>query len=146
MCEQLLRQFICQFDGARKDFSEVEYLFELLFDKNFVMTSKHGIRSNISDMKRMFKSDLEEKRTTYMIQSCRRICIGTIEAEIRISNDEIDKIEHIVCSFEGEKLVRAHITNEFDTRKYFYDMDMFNLVERFKLPLFDTSWEEVDDI
>jgi len=145
MCEQLMRQFIYQFDGTRKDFSEIEYIFDLLFDKNFVMTSKHGIRTNISDMKRMFKSDLE-KATTYMIQSCRRICIDTIEMEIRITNDEIDKIEHIVYLVEGEQLVRAQITNEFDTRKYFYDMDMFNLVERFKLPLFDTSWEEVDDI
>jgi len=145
MCEQLMKQFIYQFDGTLKDFSEIEYLFDLLFDKNFVMTSKHGIRSNISDMKRMFTSDLE-KTTTYMIQSCRRICIGAIEVEIRITNDEIDKIEHIVCSFEGEKIVRAQITNEFDTRTYFYDMDMFNLVERFKLPLFDTSWDEVDEV
>ena len=146
MCEQLMRQFIYQFDGT-KDFSEIEYLFDLLFDKTFVMTSKHGIKSNLSDMKRMFTSDLE-KCTNISIIQCRRICFGTIECEIRITNDEIDKIEHIVCSFEGEKIVWAQITNEFDTRKYFYfyDMDMFNLVERFKLPLFDTSWEEVDDI
>ena len=87
------------------------------------MTSKHGIRSNISDMKRMFKSDLE-KCTNISIIQCRRICIGTIEVEIRITNDEIDKIEHIVCSFEGEKLVRAQITNEFDTRKYHFELDM----------------------
>ena len=145
MCEQLMRQFIYQFDGTQKDFSEIEYLFDLLFDKTFVMTSKHGIKSNLSDMKRMFTSDLE-KCTNISIIQCRRICFGTVEIEIRITNDEIDKIEHIVCSFEGEKIVRAQITSEFDTRKYFYDMDMFNLVERFKLPLFDTSWEEVDDI
>ena len=140
-----MRQFIYQFDGTRKDFSDIEYIFDLLFDKNFVMTSKHGIRSKLSDMKRMFKLDLE-KCTNISIIQCRRICIDTIEMEIRITNDEIDKIEHIVCSFEGEKLVRAQITNEFDTRKYFHDMDMFNLVERFKLPLFDTTWEEVDDV
>lgn len=70
--------------------------------------------------------------TDIQLTQFRKVCIGTVEMETRLQNEEEDKVIHFVCSFEGDKLVRAQITNCFATQHYMEDLDMFNLTERFK--------------
>ena len=125
MSESLLKQFISLHDGNINDFSEVESLFEALY-------GACGKTIYSRTYMKKIHTHLLATGTDIQLTQFRKVCIGTVEMEIRLQNEEEDKVIHFVCSFEGDKLVRAQITNCFATRHYMEDLDMFNLTERFK--------------
>ena len=59
-CESALRQYFAAIDGTKKDFSEVQHLFDALYHDDFTLVFKDGETTSRDDMKEVHAGYLSE--------------------------------------------------------------------------------------
>lgn len=101
--DHTLRAFVSSFDGTKKEFSEIEVLFEAVFDDEYIQVD--GDTLNKSQMKQVHTNFLA-MGTTATLLHC-KVHGGTADFKIRMTNEKVDVIVHFSATLRDGKLLQA---------------------------------------
>mmetsp|Transcript_12758 Transcript_12758/g.21947 ORF Transcript_12758/g.21947 Transcript_12758/m.21947 type:complete len:141 (+) Transcript_12758:151-573(+) len=105
--EMALRQYLSEFDGAKKDFSAVEDKFNALFHDKFSVTFEEGEDFSREDMKSMHAGFLTKGAKITLIH-LRKIGLNCLDVKFTAQAEgEEDQTIHLVYTIEDEKIVQA---------------------------------------
>eukprot|EP01083_Nonionella_stella_P261055 889370_1 len=113
-----LRNYIDAFDGTKKDFSEVEHLWDAAYTKDFTLVLKDGKvlkNENVltGDKVRELQQEYFSKGTKVTITNYKRIGLDTIYAEYIVTTDgEEDKVVHQLYTIEDDKIAMARTPDD----------------------------------
>ena len=114
-CEPAFRQYAAAFDGTKKDFSEVEPLFDALYHNNFTaekkVYNKEHDKYRIQQVKR---DEVKEAHKAYLAKGSkvtivhyRKIGLNCIDVEACLTSAEEERTVRIVFSIEDGKLAHG---------------------------------------
>jgi uncharacterized NAD-dependent epimerase/dehydratase family protein len=106
-CEAALRQYFDAFDGSKKNFSEVDELFNAVYHEKYtlVMNGKTFDR----DMAKDVAAGYLARGSKVDVVDLRRIDADRIGVQIGGQNEEEYKVGHVVYTIEDNKIVKAHV-------------------------------------
>ena len=104
-----LRQYFSAMDGTKRDFSEVENLFDALFHDKFELASPCRKEIASRDRVKEIHMNLFSMGTKATIIHLERIGLDSIEVKFLQKNDRENKSLHIVHTIEDGKLARSHL-------------------------------------
>ena len=125
-CESSFRRYITAFNGAKKDFSEVEPEFDALYHKDFTLKLKewkapkpetdinekfataYDGKTLSRDEVKTFHASLLEKGTKITLIHFRKIGLDCLDVQLHFKNEEEERDIRIVYSIQNNKLVMAH--------------------------------------
>ena len=106
--EQKFRQYLAAFDGKKKDFSEVEHLFDALFHQNFCDAIHYRqeapqTREQVKALHaRYFAMGTKAKLIYY-----RRVGLKTIDVSYHLFNDEEDIVTRQLITRKNCRVIRT---------------------------------------
>ena len=106
--EQKFRQYLAAFDGKKKDFSEVEHLFDALFHQNFCDAIHYRqeapqTREQVKALHaRYFAMGTKAKLLDY-----RRVGLKTIDVSYHLFNDEEDIVTRQLITRKNRRVIRT---------------------------------------
>eukprot|EP00804_Cyclotella_cryptica_P026070 CCRYP_013936-RA/>CCRYP_013936-RA protein AED:0.11 eAED:0.11 QI:0/-1/0/1/-1/1/1/0/279 len=118
--ENKFRTYLSAFDGTKKDFSNMEHLFEEIYDKDFVLVDDGHVIDR-EQIKRIHEKAFEHGSTATLLQVSSHFVEdssfgdmeeSTIEFKFRLTNDEWDIVIHNIATVQGNKLIRAKLVEE----------------------------------
>ena len=108
--EQRFRQYLSAFDGKKKDFSEVEHLFDALFHKYFFETNNH-----LQQQQAVSREQIKAIHAMHFAMGTRatlihyrRIGFHTIDVSYHLYNDQVDIAVRQLSSRMQNRIVRTH--------------------------------------
>ena len=106
--EQKFRQYLAAFDGKKKDFSEVEHLFDALFHQNFcdAIHYRQEAPQTREQMKTLHARYFAMGTKATLIYY-RRVGLKTIDVSYRLFNDEEDVVTRQLITREFKHIVRT---------------------------------------
>mmetsp|Transcript_20116 Transcript_20116/g.30980 ORF Transcript_20116/g.30980 Transcript_20116/m.30980 type:complete len:152 (-) Transcript_20116:15-470(-) len=92
LLEQRFRQYLSAFDGKKKDFSEVEHLFDALSHKDFYETTNNSQQQQTvsREQTKAIHSMYFAMGTSATLIHYRRISLHTIDISYHLFNDQLD--------------------------------------------------------
>ena len=111
-CEPAFRRYLAVFDGNKKDFSEVEHLFDSLYHEKMTFTFKDGEIATREDMKRLHADQLSKGSKITLIHF-RKIGVECIDVKMRVENEQEDIVLHKVYSLEDNKIAMGQEVDSF---------------------------------
>ena len=113
--EQKFRQYLAAFDGKKKDFSEVEHLFDALFHQNFcdaIHYRQEGPQTR--EQVKALHARYFAMGTKATLIYYRRVGLKTIDVSYHLFNDEEDVVTRQLITREFKHIVR---TQQLSCRK-----------------------------
>ena len=112
--ESNLKQYFAAFEASKRDFSEVEPLFDSLYHEDFTFISKDGKTLNRDDVKELhagcYSMGIKLQSFTF-----KRIASDSIDVLFRsesLEGGDRDNIVHAVYSIEDNKVTKCEVVNE----------------------------------
>ncbi|KAL7554306.1 hypothetical protein ACHAWF_017744 [Thalassiosira exigua] len=103
--EKNIISYFAAFDGTVKDFSQIESLFNAVFDDSFVQVDENTL--NREQLKRIHANGLALGSKARVV-SCKRTATDSIEYKVFLTNRVIeDVVIHLDCKVKKGKIVRA---------------------------------------
>ena len=122
LLEQRFRQYLSAFDGKKKDFSEVEHLFDAIFHKDFFETTNNSQQQQTvsREQTKAIHSMYFAMGTSATLIHYRRIGLHTIDISYHLFNDQVDVLVRQLSSGMQNSIVR---TQQVSCRKVALDDD-----------------------
>lgn len=107
-CEPALRKYFAAFDGTKKDFSDVEDLFEVLYHPTFALTTADGKIVARDDVKEMHSGYLAMAPKVRLIHY-RKIGLECVDVKFRVVAAGDVKVVRVIYSYsiEDGRLLKA---------------------------------------
>ena len=103
-----LKQYLAAFDGTKKDFTEVEHLFDSLYHEHFTFSTKDGTLHTRDTAKKIAASKLALGSEVTLIH-LKRIGLSCVDIKYRLVNKVEDTITRIVFNTLSKKIMRAWV-------------------------------------
>ena len=118
--EQKFRQYLAAFDGKKKDFSEVEHLFDALFHDDFSDTVYLSQQATSKEQMKTLHARYFAMGTKATLIYYRRVGLKTIDVSYHLFNDEEDVVTRQLITREFKHIVR---TQQLSCRKVLLNSD-----------------------
>lgn len=118
--EQKFRRYLAAFDGKKKDFSEVENLFDALFHTTFSDTIHFRHRAVSREQTKALHAIYFAMGTRATLIHYRRVGLNTIDASYRLLNDQEDIVTRQLITRQNVRIVRIQ---QVSCRKVRLDTD-----------------------
>jgi len=105
--EQKFRQYLAAFDGKKKDFSEVEHLFDALFHKEFCDTINFRQQAVSREQMKALHAKYFAMGTKATLVHYRRVGFSTIDVSYNLFNDQEEVVTRQLITRQNGRIVRA---------------------------------------
>ncbi len=116
--EQKFRQYLAAFDGKKKDFSEVEHLFDALFHDDFSDTVYLSQQATSKEQIKTLHARYFAMGTKAKLLDYRRVGLKTIDVSYHLFNDEEDIVTRQLITRKNCRVIR--------TQQLFYQNVLLN--------------------
>ena len=105
--EQKFRQYLAAFDGKKKDFSEVEHLFDALFHDDFSDTVYLSQQATSKEQIKALHARYFAMGTKAKLLDYRRVGLKTIDVSYHLFNDEEDIVTRQLITRKNCRVIRT---------------------------------------
>ena len=105
--EQKFRQYLAAFDGKKKDFSEVEHLFDALFHDDFSDTVYRSQQAISKEQIKTLHASYFAMGTKAKLLDYRRVGLKTIDVSYHLFNDEEDVVTRQLITRKNCRVIRT---------------------------------------
>ena len=109
-CEQIfISEYLAEFDGTKKNFEDVDYLFEIIYDDEYTDVI-NGMRVTKEQLREIHAKHFSLGSRVSIIHSERGVC--SVFVNYRLSNDKNDMFIQSSVAIESNKFIRARTLDE----------------------------------
>ncbi len=109
-CEQIfISEYLAEFDGTKKNFDEVDYLFEIIYDDEYTDVI-NGMRVTKEQLREIHAKHFSLGSRVSIVHSERGV--GSVFVNYRLSNDKNDMFIQSSVAIESNKFIRARTLDE----------------------------------
>ena len=109
-CEQIfISEYLAEFDGTKKNFEDVDYLFEIIYDDEYTDVI-NGMRVTKEQLREIHAKHFSLGSRVSIIHSERGV--GSVFVNYRLSNDKNDMFIQSSVAIESNKFIRARTLDE----------------------------------
>jgi hypothetical protein len=105
--EQKFRQYLAAFDGKKKDFSEVEHLFDALFHDDFSDTVYLSQQATTKEQVKTLHARYFAMGTKAKLLDYRRVGLKTIDVSYHLFNEEEDIVTRQLITRKNCRVIRS---------------------------------------
>jgi hypothetical protein len=109
-CEQIfISEYLAEFDGTKKNFEDVDYLFEIIYDDEYTDVI-NGMRVTKEQLREIHAKHFSLGSRVSIVHSERGV--GSVFVNYRLSNDKNDMFIQSSVAIESNKFIRARTLDE----------------------------------
>lgn len=109
-CEEIfISEYLAEFDGTKKNFDEVDYLFEIIYDDEYTDII-NGMQVNKEQLRQIHSEHLSLGSRASIVHFERGV--GSVFVTYRLSNDKNDMFIQSSIAIETNKFKRARTLDE----------------------------------